>query len=248
MDRLIGKRIIVTGGNGAIGKAIVSRCIEEGAHVAIIDQAGSEENNDEKTTFIGNVSDENFIRECLTTLKSSWGSIDGIVNNAGIMEGMSIEEQTEENWEKHLDVNVKGMMLTAKHGFPLMKLKGGSIVNCSSIMAFTSSPVSVAYTVSKSAINGLTRATAMDGAPYQIRANSVCPGTIDTPMYRKYLESHPNPEELHQRFQKMFPLGKIGSPTDVANICVFLLSEEAKWITGGDFTVDGGYMIKGTNE
>lgn len=244
-----GKVVLISGGASGIGFAVADKCMREGARVAVIDKQPIDLPGPQLLGFRGDVADEAFVKLTVARVHEIWGKVDGLVNNAGIMENQAIDEVTDDHWERHLNVNVKGAMLMIKHVFPLMKAAGqGAIVNCSSIMAYTSAPRTVAYTVSKTAILGLTRAVAMDGAPHRIRANTVCPGTVDTPLYRRYLETLEDPAAAHARFNDMYPLGRIGTPEDVANVCGFLLSDEAKWITGQSFIVDGGYSIKGTNE
>lgn len=258
MLRLKGKTAIITGGSGGLGKETAKLFAKEGAQVAIVGNNEKEiinatrefnEDGQKVVPLIGDVSDQAFVIDAIEEVYQAFGGITTIVNSAGIMKNCSIEEETVDNWDQHINVNVKGMMLISKHAFPLLKRnETSSIINTSSIMAYTSATSSVSYTVSKSAILGLTRSLALEGAPYQIRVNAICPGTIDTPMYRSFIDQQESPIEAHQKFNQMFPLGRVGTPKDVANLNLFFASDESSYITGADFVIDGGFLIKGTND
>jgi NAD(P)-dependent dehydrogenase (short-subunit alcohol dehydrogenase family) len=245
---LEGKVVVVSGASSGIGLGIARMVLERGGIVCGLSLEQMPFNHERLSTMKCDVTDEPRVKHCIDSAVKRFGRLDGVVSNAGIMISASIESVTVESLRQHFDVNLVGMALLAKHAFPHLKFHGGSIVNCASIMAYTAAPGSVAYAVSKAAALGLTRAVAMDGAPYAIRCNAVCPGTIDTPLYRRYLATQPDGEALHARFGEKFPLGRIGTPTDVAGVVGFLLSDDASYVTGADYIVDGGFMIKGTND
>ncbi len=247
MERFIGRRMLVTGGASGIGAGIARRLADEGAEVTILDVAAIDPNATGMRSVQGSVADEEAVREAVRLAAGEEGRLHGVVNNAGIMVGAPIDRLSLEDWHLMLDVNVAGYMLAAKHAFgPMRAAGGGSIVNCASIMAYNSGPGQASYSASKAAVLGLTRGVAMDGARHGIRCNAVCPGTIETPMYERYLTTQPDPEAEHRRTVGMYPLGRLGTPEDVAGLVAFLLSDDAAWITGQDFVVDGGFMAQGT--
>ena len=249
MERFVGKHILVTGGASGIGAGIARRLADEGAVVTVLDLDPVGPGETDIGSVVGSVADEPMVREAVLATSDPEGRLHGVVNNAGIMVGASVEQQTLDDWHRMLDVNVAGYMLAAKHAFgPMRAAGGGSIVNCASIMAYNSGPGQLAYSASKAAVLGMTRGIAMDGAPDGIRCNAVCPGTIETPMYERYIAAKDDPEAEHRRHIEMYPLGRIGQPSDVAGLVAFLLSDDAAWITGQDFIVDGGYLAQGTTK
>ncbi len=249
MHTLNNTRHLVTGGASGIGAAVARLLAERGAVVTVLDVQPPVDASDKSIRYVrGSVADEQAVEAAVKTAAGDEGRLDGLVNNAGLLRNCPVENLTWEDWRMMLDINVGGYLLTAKHALGRMKEHGGAIVNCASIMAYNSAPGAAAYSASKSAVLGLTRATALEGAPFNIRCNAVCPGTIDTPLYRRYLAEKADPQAEHERMGKLYPLGRIGTGRDVAGLVVFLLGNEAGWITGQDFIVDGGYLAKGTND
>jgi NAD(P)-dependent dehydrogenase (short-subunit alcohol dehydrogenase family) len=247
-DQLAGKVIVVTGAGSGIGLGVTKMILERAGSVCGLSLEPVPMTHARLVGHNCDVTDESAVKRCVDEAVARFGRLDGLCCNAGIMIGSSIDTLTVDALRRHFDVNLVGMALAAKHAFPHLRLRGGSIVNCASIMAYTAAPGSVAYAVTKAAALGLTRAIAMDGAPHRIRCNAVCPGTIDTPLYRRYLETQPDPETLHKKLNATYPLGRIGTPADVAGLVAFLLSDDSAYITGADFVVDGGYLSKGTND
>ena len=247
MERFIGRRVLVTGGASGIGLGIARRLADEGARVTVLDLQAPPSDQSDLVSVQGSVADEAAVVQAVRAAADEEGRLHGLVNNAGIMGPGVIDELSFDDWHATLDVNVGGYMLAAKHAFgPMRAAGGGAIVNCSSIMAFNSGPGQAAYSASKSAVLGLTRGVAMDGAPHAIRCNAVCPGTVETPMYERHLARQADPEDEHQRHLDMYPLGRLGQPADVAGLVAFLLNDDAAWITGQDFIIDGGFLAAGT--
>jgi meso-butanediol dehydrogenase/(S,S)-butanediol dehydrogenase/diacetyl reductase len=247
MERFIGRHILVTGGASGIGAGIAGRLAAEGAQVTVLDIDPLGPSLRGIRSVQGSVADEGAVRDAVRQAADPDGRLHGLVNNAGIMVGQPVEGLSFDEWHVMLDVNVGGYMLAAKHAFgPMRAAGGGAIVNCASIMAYNSGPGQAAYSASKAAVLGLTRGVALDGAPHGIRCNAVCPGTIETPMYERYLVAQDDPDAEHQRTVGMYPLGRLGTPADVAALVAFLLSDDATWITGQDFIIDGGFLAQGT--
>jgi NAD(P)-dependent dehydrogenase (short-subunit alcohol dehydrogenase family) len=162
------------------------------------------------------------------------------VNSAGIQRYGTGATTSEEAWDEVMAVNVKAMFLTFRAFFPLMKTNGGSVVNVASVQAIGALPNSVAYVTSKHAIVGLTRALAIDHALDNIRVNCVCPGAVDTPMFRSSVQNTDGLAGLLQEIAGVHALGRIAQPREVAKVIGFLCSEDASFVTGGVYLVDGG--------
>jgi NAD(P)-dependent dehydrogenase (short-subunit alcohol dehydrogenase family) len=263
-QRLSGKVAIVTGAGSSgpgwgNGKAISVLFAREGAKVFAVDvQRETVEvtrgiiaaEGGECVSHSADVSKSTevkaFVQRCLET----YGHIDILLNNVGILTVGGPEEISEELWDRHLDVNVKSMFLTCKYVLPIMQQqsRGGAIVNISSIASirYTGYP-SVAYNASKGAVNQLTQNIAVQYAAKGIRANCVLPGLMNTPMVREPLQNAYGPggvETMIRERDALVPLGKMGDAWDVAFAALFLASDEAKYITGSQLVVDGGLTCK----
>ncbi len=233
------KVAIVTGGSQGIGRAIVERMAEAGARVVAGDLMPPADGALEWCTL--DVTDEasiaNFIEETL----SKHGGIDVLVNNAGIMFEKPLEEQTADDWDRMMAVNLRGPFLMAKHAAPHMKARGGgAIVNVGSIEGYACNPNHTAYAASKGGVHGLSVALAVDLGPHGIRSNAIAPGWIDTDLNRAYVDRHPNRELVVEELAKLHPVGHIGNPADIGDAAVWLASDAARFITGQLITLDGG--------
>ena len=247
MKRLAGKVALVTGGNAGIGEAIAKAFSREGAAVVItgrrqeaLDRVTGEIEQEQGRCLAvaGSVTDESHARAAVQQAIQQFGSLDILVNNAGVGEfGRRIHEVDDEAWARVLDVNVTGAFRMIRAAVPeMLKHRRGSIVNISSIASLVGIPQLPVYAASKGALNALTRAMALDYAKDGIRCNVVTPGLIATPMAAPLLA---NPEQLDPILAD-YPIRRLGTPQEVASMVLYLASDEAVWVTGGTFTIDGG--------
>lgn len=228
------KTVLITGGSKGIGKAIAQRFLKEGAKVIVFD---IEKPDYEANFYEVDVRKEEQIKKAFEEIKD----LDIVVNNAGIYFQASVEETSKEQLDKIIDVNFKGVYLISKYALPLVRKSKGNIINIASIVGIVPEPGSAAYCSTKAAIIMLTKSMAQEYAAEGIRVNAILPGPIDTPLLKQLLSS----EEAMQEYVKSIPLGRIGKPEDVANLTAFLASDEASFITGGLYSIDGGYCYSG---
>ncbi|MFE7243127.1 SDR family NAD(P)-dependent oxidoreductase [Streptomyces sp. NPDC057580] len=248
MGRLDGKRIIVTGAASGIGKGTVARMLDEGAKVAAVDlnkdgltdwQAAATAGKDVQT-FVLDVSNRAEVEEQLGAAIGWLGGCDILVNGAGITTSGDPLELPEEDFDRVMDVNVKGSFLCAQVAGRQMKAQGGgSIVNISSVSAELANPHHVHYSTSKGAVRMLTKALAVALAPYNIRVNAVGPGPVLTGMGQSEIYRD---EEHTQRLLGRVLRGRVGTPEDIAAAVVFLASDEADFINGTTLYADGGVL------
>jgi 3(or 17)beta-hydroxysteroid dehydrogenase len=245
-DRLSGKVIVITGGASGMGAATVSRCVEEGAHVFSTDiqaELGIEEARRAGAAFLlHDVADGESWTSVIATVLEQHGRLDALMNNAGIVTKMSIEDVDHETWNRVLSVNLTGVMLGCQQAIAAMrKGGGGSIINVASTTAFAAHPYDVGYTAAKSAVRMLTKAVAFycGRKGYNIRCNAICPGAILTGLSRKSFAEKP---ELQKVYAAMSPLNRMGQGSDIAAMAVFLASDESTFMTGSDYMVDGGML------
>lgn len=255
MNRLAGKVAIVTGGSLGIGKAIVRRMAEEGAKVAILDLLGTEGGELEAELRAAgaavrywpcDVSRESQVSRTFDTAVQQFGGLDIVVNNAGVAGASKpTHEITEAEWDFVQSINVKGVFFGTKHAIPYLKRAGGgSIINLSSIYGIVGAPDVPPYHASKGAVRLMTKTDALFYAPDRIRVNSIHPGFIWTPMVEKHLASLGDVEAGRKAVGALHPLGHMGEPDDIAWAAVYLASDEAKFVTGTELVVDGGYTAR----
>lgn len=248
-ERLEGKVAVVTGAAGGIGRAVVERLCSEGVSVLAVDLAAetlAEALSGIDGVFVpvaADVTSEPQVRSMLEAARERFGQLDCLVNNAGI-EGVAarIEDYPTDVYDQVMAVNVKGVFLGMKHAVPLMAERGGSIVNTASTAGLQGNPLLPAYNASKHAVIGLTRSAAQAHGRSGIRVNAVCPSPIETRMMRSIeREIGGNaPDAAKQRFENAIPLGRYGEPEEVAALVAFLLSDEAAFINGSIYSIDGG--------
>lgn len=247
MGRLDGKVALISGGARGQGAAETRLFVREGARVVfgdILDAAGRQVEADIRAaggaaTYVHlNVTNEADWRAAVTTAVTQYGALNVLVNNAGILLRGRIEETSEDDWDRIMAVNVKGVFLGTKHAIPAMRQAGGgSIINISSTAGLVGSPgETAAYTATKGAVRLFTKATAIQHARDNIRCNSVHPGPIATDMIKEMLE---NPAQWEQRLRRL-PMGRVGTPDDIAYGVLYLASDEASFVTGSELVIDGG--------
>jgi len=248
---LDGKVAIVTGGSSGIGEAIMKTYLGHGAKVAIVDvdEEGLQETEKEFAKFEdkvllikGDVTKVDNVKKVVDETVEKWKKIDVLVNNAGVGTISSLMEMTEEEWDYVLDINLKAVFLFTREVAKVMiEQREGCVINLSSINEEVPLAGEIHYCVSKGGVKMLTRTTALELAPYNIRVNSIAPGMTETAMTEEILVI----PELRSAVLHQIPLGRIGSPEDIAKVAVFLASDYASWVTGATIYVDGGMHLIG---
>jgi NAD(P)-dependent dehydrogenase (short-subunit alcohol dehydrogenase family) len=236
---------VISGAAKGIGAACAEVFHREGALVALLDIDESVMKvaarfGSRGRFFQCDVSRATQVQKAFDDVIAHFGDISILVNNAGIQTYGTTTETTEEEWDRTINVNLKSAYLCSREAIPSMLRHGsGVIINLASVQAFVSQHRVAAYTTSKTALLGLTRSIAVDYAP-KIRCVAVCPGTVDTPMLHDAIQQSPNPAEVLQECHDMHPVKRIGTPDEVAELCLFLASDKAGFITGQPIRIDGG--------
>lgn len=247
--RLKDKVVFITGGSEGIGWDCAQAYAREGAKVAICARKGdlAKEQASKLEDAIGmncDVSDEHQVDEAIARVVETYGKLDVIHNNAGIgSPAKPIHSTSLDEWNLLFDVNIKSVLHTTKSGFEALKQSKGCILNTSSMVGVMGQENHAAYTATKGAMNTLTKSMALDYAPLGIRVNAVCPAGTWTPMLRKWVSEQSNPQEMSQYLDDIHPLGYCPEGDAIADVSVFLISDEARFVTGHIMHVSGGAEI-----
>jgi len=238
--RLSGKRALVTGVSSGIGAACARLFAKEGARVAGLDLAKPPADVSLVSFHEADVREEVPVKAALEGAARSLGGIDVVVNAAGVAGGGPAHLCDLAEWKRVLDVNLTGTFLVCKHALPgMLAQKRGSIVNLASVEGLEGGEAMSAYNASKGGVVLLTRNLALDYGAHGIRVNAICPGFIRTPMTTAL--GDPNFAPITRRIEEAHALGRLGEPEEVANVALFLASDEASFVSGGSITVDGGF-------
>lgn len=251
--RLAGKVAIITGAAAGIGRASALLFAREGAKVAVVDMdeagiqtlvEGVSRSGGEALPVRADVSKSDESQRLVQAVLERFGRVDILFNNVGIVPHGKIHTTSESEWDRTMTVNVKSMYLLCREVVPLFLRQGGGVIlNTSSATALRSVPDRVAYSTSKGAVLALTRSMAVDYVRDHIRVNCLCPGTVDTPSFRQRMAAFPDPEEALQQFVARQPMGRLGTAEEIAQAALYLVSDEAQFVTGAAFSIDGGMAI-----
>jgi NAD(P)-dependent dehydrogenase (short-subunit alcohol dehydrogenase family) len=231
------KVVLVTGASGAIGAAVIAAIKGAGGKAIASDLKGR--------PGIDVALDVTAEADWQKTI-AGIDRLDGLVNAAGIAVIGSVEKTDFATWKRVLSINLDGTFLGCKYAFPLLRKQGGAIVNLSSVLGLVGGPNLTAYTASKGGVSLLTKSVALHGARYKppVRCNAVCPAFVEGPMVDEIASGTKDPGTVKNKLALDIPLGRLGEPKEVAALCVYLLSDEASFITGADMPIDGGLTAR----
>ena len=251
MERLEGKRTIVTGAANGIGRAIALRLASEGARVVIADvneedaRGVAEEIDGETLVHKADVTQDGDVGGLVERAVSEWGGLDVMVNNAGVGVAGTAVTTTEEEYERVMDVCVRGTFLGMKHAIPAIKdAGGGSVINMSSVAALVGLVDRAVYSAAKGAIYSMTRASAIDHVGEGVRVNCIAPGTVDTPWVARITSGYDDPEEARANMRARQPHGRLVTPEEIAAMAAYLASDESASVIGACMVVDGGVTAR----
>lgn len=253
MFQLTDKIAVITGAGSGIGKAMALLFAQQGAHVMVLDmnEKGGQDTVEEIKAkghhaffYLCNVTEQASVKSIVEAIVAEKGRIDILINNAGIAHVGTVETTSEDDFDRLMLVNVKGLYNCIHICLPHMKLNGGVILNMASIAAYVGIPDRFAYSTTKGAIYAMTKSVAKDYLHQKIRCNSISPARVHTPFVDGFIaRNYPDrQEEMFEKLSASQPIGRMAQPTEVAQLALYLCSEEASFITGNDYPVDGGFI------
>jgi len=242
------KVVLITGATGGIGKAVAKKFSEDKTKIALNDISAQKEklkelvkeigkNQKMAKYFLADVSNFKEVQKMVEDIRKEFGRLDVLVNNAGITKDRTLAKMTQEEWQKVIDVNLTGVFNCTKAALPLIIQNQGKIINISSLVGLRGNFGQTNYAATKAGIIGFTKSLSKELGRFGVNVNAIAPGFIDTPLTANL------PEEFKITVKKLTSLGRFGTPDDIANVTVFLASEESSFITGAVINVDGGLMI-----
>jgi len=248
--RLAGKVALITGGGSGIGRACALEFARQGAKVAILgrraDQLSTVVNEIDKEGGVAHsvrcdVTNVAQVEHAVRSVVEHFNRLDVVVNNAGAMFTGNAEQTSEAHWDLLIDTNLKGTFLISRASLRfLRRAGGGSIINMGLVYGLVGSKQRAAYAASKGGVTMLTRAMALDHAQEGIRVNCICPSLVESDMGANLFANAPNPEEARRQRIGLIPIGRAGTPEEIAHLAVYLASDESTWVTGATLPIDGG--------
>lgn len=254
MRGLRGRVAFVTGAAQGIGHGIALRLAEEGMHVALADinaeavreaaRSIADVTGARTLALVVDVCDEEAVPCAIGSCVREFGGLDALINNAGVDVSGAPDLLERGTWKRVHDVDLWGPMLLTREALVPLAARGGAVVNISSTHSFVTQAGRAAYAAAKAGVGGLTRGLALDLGPRGIRVNAVLPGYVRTPIWKLWLDEAPDPEALLDVIAAHHPVRRLGTPADVAGLVAFLCSDDAGFITGASYLVDGGYTVQ----
>ena len=248
--RLKNRSVVITGSGSGIGRSCALSFANEGANIVVADiQLDAAEETVRQIKTAGgeafacqaDVAKPDSVASLVETTIRTYGKIDALINNAAIQVNKTIADTSFDEWNAQMSVNVGGVFLCSKLFLPYLKITKGNIVNMSSVNGYFVEPSCAGYCATKAAIIGLTKAMAIDHGHEGIRVNCICPGYIDAGLAEGYFQSQANPAQARVEAGKLHALWRIGKPDEVAQVAIFLASDDASFVTGSAYVVDGGF-------